>query len=371
VRIAFVLPSLTAGGAERVVSRLADHWVERGHDVHLLLLAGPEHRPYYPLAPAVRLHALDLLRPSRGPLDALVATLRRLHRLRRIMANEAPDAVLAFLPEIGALATLAAFGTGIPVIVSERASPIDQPLPAAWRPLRRLAYESAAAVVFQTERAGTAFPPSVQARGCVIPNPVDLPANPAADPAALEIVAAGRLVPQKGFDLLVGAFAAVADQHPGWRLTIWGEGPERDRLTALAARHGLGGRVRLPGTSQAPGGWLPGSSIFALPSRFEGFPNALCEAMGAGYAAIAADCRFGPREIVRDGRDGLLVPPENERALADALAALMGSVERRRQMGAAARQAVRRYELPAVARRWEALVERVALRGAVPAGVRP
>ena len=108
------------------------------------------------------------------------------------MANEAPDAVLAFLPEIGALATLAAFGTGIPVIVSERASPIDQPLPAAWRPLRRLAYESAAAVVFQTERAGTAFPPSVQARGCVIPNPVDLPANPAADPAALEIVAAGR-----------------------------------------------------------------------------------------------------------------------------------------------------------------------------------
>jgi glycosyltransferase involved in cell wall biosynthesis len=93
--------------------------------------------------------------------------------------------------------------------------------------------------------------------------------------------------------------------------------------------------------------------------------------MGAGYAAIAADCRFGPREIVRDGTDGLLVPPENERALADALAALMGSVERRRQMGAAARQAVRRYELPAVARRWEALVERVALRGAVPAGVRP
>ena len=70
---------------------------------------------------------------------------------------------------------------------------------------------------------------------------------------------------------------------------------------------------------------MPGGSIFALPSRFEGFPNALCEAMGAGYAAIAADCRFGPREIVRDGTDGLLVPPESERALADALAALMTS----------------------------------------------
>lgn len=371
MRIAFVLPGLGAGGAERVVSRLADHWAERGHDVNLLLLAGPEHRPYYPLSSAVRVHALDLLRPSRGPMDAVAANLRRLHRLRQALADEAPDAVLAFLPETGALATLAALGTGVPVIVSERASPLDQPLPVAWRALRRLAYGAAAAVVFQTERAGTAFPPSVQARGCVIPNPVDLPADPAADPAALEIVAAGRLVPQKGFDILVGAFAAVADQHPGWRLTIWGEGPERDRLTALAARHGLGGRVRLPGTSRAPGGWLPGGSIFALPSRFEGFPNALCEAMGAGYAAIAADCRFGPREIVRDGSDGLLVPPENERALADALAALMGSVERRQQMGAAARQAVRRYELPAVARRWEALVERVALRGAVPAGVRP
>jgi glycosyltransferase involved in cell wall biosynthesis len=93
--------------------------------------------------------------------------------------------------------------------------------------------------------------------------------------------------------------------------------------------------------------------------------------MGAGYAAVAADCRFGPREIVRDGTDGLLVPPEDERALADALASLMGSVERRRSLGAAARQAVRRYDLPSVARSWEALVERVALRGAVPAGARP
>jgi glycosyltransferase involved in cell wall biosynthesis len=283
----------------------------------------------------------------------------------------APDAVLAFLPETGALATLATLGTGVPVIVSERASPLDEPLPAVWRALRRLAFGTAAAVVFQTERARAAFPASVQVRGCVVPNPVDLPAEPTAVPDATEIVAAGRLVPQKGFDLLIGAFATVAHRHPDWRLTIWGEGPERDRLTALAAKRGLGGRVRLPGTSGTPGGWLPGGSIFVLPSRFEGFPNALCEAMGAGYAAVAADCRFGPREIVRDGTDGLLVPPEDERALAEALASLMGSVERRRSLGAAARQTVRRYDLPSVARSWEALVERVALRGAVPAGARP
>ena len=257
-----------------------------------------------------------------------MANLRRLHRLRRIMANEAPDAVLAFLPEIGALATLAAFGTGIPVIVSERASPIDQPLPAAWRPLRRLAYRSAAAVVFQTER-GHGVPRLVQARGCAIPNPVDLPANPAADPAALEIVAAGRLVPQKGFDLLVGAFAAVADQHPGWRLTIWGEGPERDRPTALAARHGLGGRVRLPGTSQAPGGGCRAarSSPSRPVSRASRTPSARRRRLRRDRGRLPLrSARDRPR------RDGWApAPPENERALGRARG-LMGSVRAAKAM---------------------------------------
>jgi glycosyltransferase involved in cell wall biosynthesis len=352
VRVALVVPSLGAGGAERVASRLAGHWAGLGHEVHLLLLAGPGQRPYYPLPPAVRLHALDLMGRSSGLLDAALANWARIRRLRRALSELA----------------LAAAGRGPPVIVAERNSP-DEPLPRAWRAARWLAHRAAAAVVFQTERARAAFAGPAARRGVVIPNPVAPPADACrADPAAPALVAAGRLVPQKGFDLLVEAFAAVAADHPAWTLTIWGEGPERGRLEALVGRRGLAGRVRLPGTSAEPGAWLRGGSVFVLPSRFEGFPNVLCEAMAAGYAVLAADCRFGPREIVSDGEDGLLVPPEDPRALAEGLRRLMAAgPARRRALGDAARRSVERLDPGAIAGRWDALLASVTAGG----GARP
>lgn len=360
VRLALIVPSLGAGGAERVVSRLADRWAAAGHEVHVLTLAGPERPPYYRLDPAVVLHPLGLMGRSASLLGAAAANLRRLRRLRRALAEIRPAAALAFLPEAGALATLAALGRGVPVIVSERNSPVDDPLSRPWRLLRGMAYRAAAAVVFQTERARDAFPRPIRARGVVIPNPVPAQPPPGADPDAPEIVAAGRLTPQKGFDLLIDAFAALAPHRPGWSLTIWGEGPERSRLEALAAARGLRDRVRLPGVSPEPGAWLRGGSVFALSSRYEGFPNALCEAMAAGYAVAAADCRFGPREIVAHGVDGLLVPSGDPAALATALLDLTADAGRRRALGAAARQAVARFEPTAVARDWDGLIERVA-----------
>ncbi|PVR98801.1 hypothetical protein C4663_23105, partial [Salmonella enterica subsp. enterica serovar Give] len=132
------------------------------------------------------------------------------------------------------------------------------------------------------------------------------------------IVALGRLVPQKGFDLLIDAFALVGPQLPEARLEIWGAGPEEARLRAQIARLGLADRVSLPGQTTHAADVLSSATVVALSSRVEGFPNVLLEAMALGRPVVALDCRYGPAEIIRHGVDGLLVTSREPHALAGA-----------------------------------------------------
>jgi glycosyltransferase involved in cell wall biosynthesis len=131
-------------------------------------------------------------------------------------------------------------------------------------------------------------------------------------------------------------------------------------LEQLARELGIDQVVQLPGNSAVPGGWLEGADIFVLPSRYEGFPNALCEAMASGKAVIAADCRYGPREIIRDRIDGILVPPADPIALCGALQELMHAEDRRTELGYTARSVADRYAEPVVFKRWDDLVVRLA-----------
>jgi glycosyltransferase involved in cell wall biosynthesis len=187
------------------------------------------------------------------------------------------------------------------------------------------------------------------------------------------VVGAGRLRYQKGFDRLLRAFAPVAAAHPGWRLRIFGEGEKRAHLEALAAELGIADHVALPGRVRDLRGELEEASIFALSSRFEGLPMVLLEAMSQGLAIVSFDCRTGPRELLEDGRDGVLVPDGDEAALSRALLELVEDRERRRRLGAAARERARELSLGAVGARWDALLdELLAARSprerSVPAG---
>lgn len=360
MRIAVILPSLRAGGAERVASCLANYWSDTGWKVHLVLLTSEREVSYYALQPSIHVHALDLLSRSEGIMQAAVTNLRRIYRLRVQLQAIRPHLILSFFSEAGALAVLAAAGTGVPVVVSERCSPADEPLAPPWRLARWAAFNTAASVVFQTERARDFFSKGIRRRSTVIPNPVRLPATEPSEPLEHTIVAAGRLVHQKGFDILLHAFAAVSSANPTWRLVIYGEGPERQSLEELARELRIAHAVCLPGNSTVPGAWLGSAGIFVLPSRYEGFPNVLCEAMAHGKAVVAADCRYGPREIVNNDVDGLLVPPSDPTALAAALQMLMRSEDRRRKLSGAARQAVTRYAHASVFAQWHDLLVRVA-----------
>jgi GalNAc-alpha-(1->4)-GalNAc-alpha-(1->3)-diNAcBac-PP-undecaprenol alpha-1,4-N-acetyl-D-galactosaminyltransferase len=352
VKLLFFIASLQCGGAERVSVTLCNHWAERGWDVTIATLDDGSVPPFFPLAPRVRHVALGI---------AKLRSVPRVLGLRRFVARERPDRIVSFIDETNVLTLLAARGTGIPVVVSVRTDPARHAIPRAWQILRRLTYPSARAIVVQTDTAAEFFPASWAPRVAVIPNPVPKaePSTPppgSSDGATHRIVAMGRLGKEKGFDLLIRAFAGITRAHPGWELTIFGEGEEHEALTHEIERSGVAGRVRLSGRTTDAAWVLRRSELFILPSRYEGFPNALCEAMACGLPVIAFDCRSGPRTIIRDGVDGLLVPAEDVGALSAAMARLIADPERRRQLGARAVEVSERFSVQRIASQWEQLL---------------
>ena len=189
-----------------------------------------------------------------------------------------------------------------------------------------------------------------------IPNAVPALGGPDAAPAAKRVVAAGRLESQKGFDLLIAAWERVAAAHPDWELRIYGSGPRRDDLRRMILDRGLYGSILLMGRTRHMGEALAAGSLFVLSSRFEGFGMVIVEAMSKGLPVVSFDCPRGPGEILRAGRDGILVPAEDVVGLADGILELIEDEDRRRRYGAAAKENARTYAVPAIAERWEELL---------------
>jgi glycosyltransferase involved in cell wall biosynthesis len=374
MRIALVISSLGAGGAERVMITLANHWAASGRAVTLLTFAPPGSRPYYAVDPRVSLRELDVVASSRR-WRSLHQSLRRIFVLRREIRAIQPDVVISFLAKINIVTVLATRGLDVGVIVSERNNPLRQVVNPVWRRLRLRLYGLADRLVTPSRGVLASLPAAVSARGRVIPNPVDLPEPSPRRPDGRTLVAVGRLDEQKGFDLLLPAFARIAGDHPDWRLVIWGEGDLRAPLEALRDRLGLADRVQMPGVTERPGQWIDDAALFVLSSRYESFGNVVTEAMAAGLPVIVTDCPWGPGEIVRHGVDGWLVPPEDVAALAEGLDLLMGDDALRAGLADAALRSVRRFGRARVMALWDELVDELcpghaaqAAEGAMPEG---
>jgi glycosyltransferase involved in cell wall biosynthesis len=362
MRIALVISSLSAGGAERVMSRMATYWARHGHDVTLVTLDGAE-TDHFRIDPAVRRVPLGLLSRSASVWESAVTNLRRLHRLRREVKRTKPDVIVSFIEKMNILTLLATIGCRVPVVVSERTDPSRHYIGWLIELLRRGTYRRAAALVVQTETvAGWARTVVGASRIHVIPNPVANASPRMTRPRSDRLVlGVGRLVGVKGFDLLIRAFAACAARHPEWSLRIVGEGPERRYLAHLGNELGLNGRLQLPGRMEVST-VLPQGDLFVLSSQYEGFPNALLEAMAVGLPVISFDCPSGPRHIVRHRIDGLLVPPDDINALTAALDELMSNDKIRRELGRRAREVQVRFAEDSIMTRWDELLSCVARR---------
>jgi glycosyltransferase involved in cell wall biosynthesis len=328
-QLAFFLPSLHGGGAERVVLNLAEGFSGRGFRTDLVLAKAEGHY-LDSVAPGVRV--VDLKAPR---------VLRSLGPLARYLRRERPVVLAAALDHANLVAMaasrLARAGTRTVIAVHctfEKGVHAKQDVRVRALPwlLGRL-HHWADAVVAVSEGvardvAETAGIP--RDRVSVIPNPVITPgllpaaAEPPAHPWFEDtrgpiVLGVGRLVPQKNFPLLIEAFASV-DRSADARLVILGEGPERPRLEAEIRRYGLDDRVSLPGFVQNPYACMSRARVLVLSSDYEGLPTVLIESLALGTPVIATDCESGPREILRDGALGALVPVGDARALSDAMA---------------------------------------------------
>ena len=370
LRLTLVISSLSLGGAERVMSIMANYWAERGWPVSLVTLDIAAN-DFYSLHPSVHRVALGVSGISTTPVEAVRSNARRITRLRQAIRTLRPEAVISFLAPTTMLTVLAARSERVPVIVSDRTDPTQYRLGTFWSWVRRMVYPHASAVVVQTPEvkrwAERVVPANIV---YTIPNPVVATQRRESTPAASaahgmregfapQIVAMGRLHSDKGFDDLLRAFARANGAERGWRLLILGEGPERQRLETLSDTLGVAAAVSLPGRVKEPDNILRQSDLFVLSSRYEGFPNALLEAMAVGLPVIAADCPSGPRHIVRHGIDGILVPPGDIDAMASAMVQVLGDERLRTALAARASEVFDRFGIDRVMAEWDRLLRRV------------
>ena len=360
MRLTLVISSLQGGGAERVMTTMANYWAAKQWKITLLTFDDGAIAPFYKLDRRVRQIPLAVARQSGNTAMAVRNSLNRVWALRSAIRDCRADAVISFMDKTNVTTLLATRGLNVPVVVSERIDPRMQPIGKSWERLRRVTYAWADLIVVQSERALNYFPARLQTRAQVIPNPV-LPAPVYCNSKGVNksLISVGRLDNQKGFDLLLKAFARVRDRHSEWTLTILGEGPKRRELESLRNELGLDEWVFLPGRVEDVYQRLAQADLFVMPSRYEGFPNALCEALSCGLPSISTDCPSGPRDIINHGINGLLVANEDVAALGEAMDRLMESEVERNRLAKHAPEVTRRFGLEKVLEVWEDALVRV------------
>lgn len=340
MKITSVIHSLNGGGAERVMAGLVTRLQGRGHQCTLITLDDAT-QDRHAVDPAVTRRPLDVMRNSSSRWSAVTNNLRRVATLRRAIAESKPDVVLSFCDVTNVLTLLATRGLRVPVVVSERSDPAKQKLSWPWSTLRPRLYRHAAQVIVLTHTAATEVKPWCSATPIVIPSAVDLPAAPGPDhaqhPDHRILLGVGRLEREKGFDRLIDAFVTIAPQFPDWTLRIVGDGSCRCELEQQASATAVHDRIEFVGWLQPIWPAYATADLFALTSRYEGFPSALLEAMASGLAVISVDCESGPRAIIRDGVNGLLVRDE-QASVVEGLRKVMSDNALRVRLGATAKQ---------------------------------
>lgn len=353
IHIAMLIGALTKGGAERVLVNLADYFAGKGYPVTMVTQYQKENE--YPLNQKVKRVISDIT-PEETTKSRIVNFVRRFAKLRKIWKEEKPDVILSFIGKNNMMTILTSRFLNIPVAVSVRADPAQEYYSAWMRLMARHLFAKANGVILQTRQCFDFFPKKVRDKAVILKNPV----SPVFFRERYEgerektIVAVGRIDENKNHEMLIRAFAGIAEEFPDYKLVIYGDGECRDRLIGMAKDLGYADRILLPGSVDHVAEAIYKTRVFVLPSNTEGVPNTLIEAMLMGLTVIATDCPCGgPADLIEDGVNGLLTPVGDVDAMTDKLRYLIKNLQMADEMGIAARKTADIYEPEKVYEAWE------------------
>lgn len=359
-KIAFHLNCLEQGGAERVVSNLANRFAKEGYEV--LVATEWYGKEEFKLENAVRRVHVGLTAEDEKK-SRIGKYISRLQHLRTFMQEEKPDVLVAFTRSVNYRAMMAGLGAETPIVVSVRTDPTGHYDKTVDKLLIPLLAKKTAGCVFQTEGAKAFFAPYWQKNSRIILNPlhpkyVNVPA-----PAKREktVVQSGRIVDFKNQSMLIRAFIRVHKKHPDYILKIYGPDSgdgTKEVLEGIIAQNHAESYVKLMGGSDALEKELVNASVYAFSSDWEGLPNALMEAMALGLPIVATDCPSGgPATLITDGKDGLLIPIKNEKAMEEGINRLIENPKFAEGLGNQARKIRERASDDAIFIQWKEYLE--------------
>lgn len=346
MKIFFLIPCMADGGAEKVISILANEFVKAKNEVSIIMVSGD-----------TQLHKLEkeisVIQTGGRTEGNPLKMLGRIRRLRKLF-RENPDAVLvSFEPRVSFYTALASVGLSNKFFASERNNPGSFPHPK----FRDYAYKKAKGIVFQSEEARNWFSKEIQEKGVVIENPIsdNLP-EPYTGIRKKSVVTAGRLEPQKNQKLLMDAFEIFSKEYPDYTLEIYGKGRLEEELKAYSEELGLTGVTFKGYVHDVPKQMLD-AGMFVLSSDFEGMPNALMEAMSIGLPCISTDCPCGgPASMIQNGENGMITPLGDKEALAKAMLRMAADLDKSKEMGREAAKIKNRFTKEAIVEKWKDLL---------------
>ena len=352
-----------------MTTHLANHWSKSGHQVSILCHEDADPIAY-PLDPKVEYVNMKVGGDTNNPISAVINNIKIIRRLRKELNRIKPQYVMSMAPTVNVVTALACLRMGLTRIGAEQNYPPAEGIGTQWEFLRRYSYKFLDAVVAQTEKTQQWLYANTNAKHVsVIHGPAIHPldrADPIVEPNKDDnrkvVLSVGRLSAQKQFDHLITAFASIKQGYPDWRLVILGEGELRKDLENLVGQLGLSDSVALPGAIGNVGDWYEYSDIFALSSAYEGFPNVLIEALTHGLPAVCYDCDTGPREMIKPPTNGLLVPPNDIKALSSALTQLICDETKRHKAGEDAKSISNQLNINSICKQWIATLETAAER---------
>lgn len=348
MKLTFVTSTLHAGGAERVISLLANSFCQKGYEVEIVCIN--KHLVFYPIDEKVKVwFAEDEVKS--------LSILKKLFWLRNHIKNDRPDVVIAFMLEVYCVTLASLIGVSVPVISSERIDPHF--FGRAKGLLRWLLLRRTTHLVVQTVRIKDFYSAKLQSRTTIIPNPVtDKVFSLTPTLKQKRIIAVGRLAYQKNYPMMFRAFAKVHHDFPDWQLVVYGNGPQKDEIRGVIERLGMEGHIILAGKSDHVVEEMNKSSLFVMSSDYEGMSNALLEAVCVGLPVISTDVS-GARDLITEGVNGYIVPVGNERALTLALSSMLSSPEKMDEMGRQSKALAPRFREEQIVGQWEELIKKV------------